>query len=670
MAPIKTNNPYASYFDFFSRTGTDAVNPSPVPAPGLTATGGIISDYESSGTYYRAHVFTSSGSFDVTELGDAPADVEYLVVAGGGGGGTAGGGNAGGGGGAGGLRTNLTGHPLAGSTFTVSTSPGQYTVTIGGGGQGAAVGSPLVGVNGVDSVFGSITSNGGGGGGGPSSGNVGGSGGGGGGATSYTGGSGNSPTPTNPAQGNDGGPGYNSNPYVGGGGGGAGEAGNTDGYAHGGDGVQVVIAGPAADTTGVGALNPSTSQYQWFAGGGGGGSYPSPNAAGPGGIGGGGNGNVAPNPGASGVYATGGGGGGGGQPGGNPTGGNGGSGIVIVRYQIDSSQSGSAKASGGVISYYNNKTIHAFTSSGEFTAPATFNETVEYVVVGGGGAGGGPSAPGVNSYYGGGGGAGAYRKGSTPISTPQTIAIQVGAGGAKGQLLPAAGTPSYFGSPITSPGGGYGATWQDPGGQPTVNGGPGGSSGGANYGGPGTTEPSTGDNFSPTDATANTPVNGWGHPGGTGNPSGNSGGGGGAGGAGQNADPSNAGDGGAGMQLPTTFRDPAQSFGAPGPTNTSVHNPGWTNLDNSGKYWVAGGGGGGSYGPNASYTPGGGGTNTHGPGSFAGAGEGSRFFSGGTAALQNTGSGGGGMERYPGGPSPQPDAGNGGSGLVLIAYPT
>ena len=32
---------------------------------------------------------------------------------------------------------------------------------------------------------------------------------------------------------------------------------------------------------------------------------------------------------------------------------------------------------------------------------------------------------------------------------------------------------------------------------------------------------------------------------------------------------------------------------------------------------------------------------------FAGAGNGSRFFAGGTAALQNTGSGGGGMERAP-----------------------
>ena len=144
------------------------------------------------------------------------------------------------------------------------------------------------------------------------------------------------------------------------------------------------------------------------------------------------------------------------------------------------------------------------------------------------------------------------------------------------------------------------------------------------------------------------------------------------GGAGQAAADSAAGDGGLGMQLPTTFRDPAQSFGAPGPTNTSTHNPGWTNIDNSGKYWVAGGGGGGAYGPDSGHTSGVGGVGSPSVGSspFAGAGNGSRFFAGGTAALQNTGSGGGGMERAPGGPSPQPDAGNGGSGLVLIAYPT
>ena len=42
-------------------------------------------------------------------------------------------------------------------------------------------------------------------------------------------------------------------------------------------------------------------------------------------------------------------------------------------------------------------------NSGTFTAPASFSETVEYVVIGGGGAGGGNA--------GGGGGAGAYKTG-------------------------------------------------------------------------------------------------------------------------------------------------------------------------------------------------------------------------------------------------------------------
>ena len=67
MAPIKSNNPFASYFDFFGKSGLDAVTPAPLPAPpGITATGGVISDYEDSGTLYRAHVFTSSGALNVT----------------------------------------------------------------------------------------------------------------------------------------------------------------------------------------------------------------------------------------------------------------------------------------------------------------------------------------------------------------------------------------------------------------------------------------------------------------------------------------------------------------------------------------------------------------------------------------------------------------------------
>jgi len=55
---------------------------------GLTATGGVISDYTSPpGAVYRAHVFTSSGTFSVSALGNLGNTVEYLVVAGGGGGG-------------------------------------------------------------------------------------------------------------------------------------------------------------------------------------------------------------------------------------------------------------------------------------------------------------------------------------------------------------------------------------------------------------------------------------------------------------------------------------------------------------------------------------------------------------------------------------------------------
>ena len=39
-----------------------------VPPSGLTATGGIISDYTSGSDVYRAHVFTSSGALNVTAL--------------------------------------------------------------------------------------------------------------------------------------------------------------------------------------------------------------------------------------------------------------------------------------------------------------------------------------------------------------------------------------------------------------------------------------------------------------------------------------------------------------------------------------------------------------------------------------------------------------------------
>ena len=157
MALRSFNNPQARFLDFFSKTGTDASGE--VPLTGIVATGGVISDYTSPpGAVYRAHVFTSSGTFSVSSIGGYGSDVEYLVVAGGGGGGSVTAGqyySGAGGGGAGGFRTNVSGYPAVGSAFPVSTSPGSYTITVGGGGAGGSS-------NGGNSSFGPITSVGGG----------------------------------------------------------------------------------------------------------------------------------------------------------------------------------------------------------------------------------------------------------------------------------------------------------------------------------------------------------------------------------------------------------------------------------------------------------------------------------------------------------------------------
>ena len=202
-----------------------------VPPVGMSATGGIISDYTSGPAVYRAHIFTSSGTFDVTTLSTNPSlpdTIEYLVVAGGG---ASGGSAYGGGGGAGGFRTNLTGHPLAAATtVTVSNSPGSYSVTIGAGGaRSATFGTDQLGSSGNPSTFTSplspqtVTSTGGGRGGAYISADPGAAGGsgGGGGANGGSAGAGNTP-PTSPAQGNNGGSGNGTGGAGGGGAGGAG----------------------------------------------------------------------------------------------------------------------------------------------------------------------------------------------------------------------------------------------------------------------------------------------------------------------------------------------------------------------------------------------------------------------------------------------------------------
>ena len=267
-------------------------------AVGMTASGGVINDYTDSGTgnIYRAHIFTSSGTFEVSALGsNSPTAeaVDYLVVAGGGGGGSQYAGSyysAAGGGGAGGLRTSLPGIMPA-TSDVVPVAVASYTVTIGAGG-GGSFSHTSRGLNGNDSSLqyngGTITSTGGGGGGacnssfGPTTvGADGGSGGGGGGNNPPGANTAGAATPnTDPDR--QGYPGTNitANNGAGGGGGGAGSAGGpapvpygVNGIA-GGAGVQVAISGPTDTTfTGVGAKNPSNNQYQYFAGGGAGGSY-------------------------------------------------------------------------------------------------------------------------------------------------------------------------------------------------------------------------------------------------------------------------------------------------------------------------------------------------------------------------------------------------------------
>ena len=292
----------------------------------ITATGGTITTCGD----YKVHTFTSDGCFSVTNVGNpAGSDsVDYLVVAGGGGGGVSSGSGAGG---AGGFREgynpgSYTASPLATTALPVSVTT--YPITVGAGGTGASSSPfpPSATGTGSNSVFSTITSTGGGGGGSenPSSPIKDGASGGSGGGGSYaggggTGGTGNTP-PTSPPQGNNGGAGGGT--YGGGGGGGAtGTGSNYCGSGNGGNG-------------GAGATTSISGSPTAYAGGGGGGSQTPSSTVGTGGTGGGGPGGYScSTPGTPGTVNTGGGGGGGATPT-ALTGGNGGSGIVLIRYKF------------------------------------------------------------------------------------------------------------------------------------------------------------------------------------------------------------------------------------------------------------------------------------------------------------------------------------------------
>lgn len=682
---------------YFERQGNLYNAPGAPPPEGMIATGGIISDYVSGSDVYRTHIFTSTGAFDVTAIGNLPAQVDYLVIGGGGGGGgenmgtVTGTGRGGGGGGAGGYRTSMPegpGGPSASAEGKLTAAVASYTITVGAGGLG---GTPSPGniTPGSFSNFAHpspIRSEGGGAGRmQPHDGHSGGSGGGGAGATSggpYAGGLGNrvanDPTTPAPNQGYAGGGGYGFSPDNSGSGGGGGGAGGA--AADGGSGGPAVGRGGYG---GAGKTSTITGTSTARAGGGAAGNTPGGNHDPQGGAAGGGSGGNGGSPtpqdqrdGDDGTSGTGSGGGGGGGT--SPyapnavNGGNGAGGFVAIRYQI-AQLGGQQKATGGAISFYGDKTIHTFTSSQNFTTTSDWVDgNVEYVVVGGGGAGG--------DSIGGGGGAGGFITGSTPVTgTGTAIAVTVGGGGGQNtNSRGGVGTPSTFGSPLTAWGGGGGGS-DNSGLQGATNGG---SGGGASVQ---STAPYIGAGDRQTDTSTPAPISPQGYSGGGGSTDaayiGLAGGGGGAGGVGESAPTSNwapgtrSGHGGIGKQAPATFHNPVAAptavtgggLGAPGPTGTNVSG------GTPGKFWFAGGGGGGGDqrpAGNSNNPPHAGGTGGSGPGGggpYAGGGNGENTNEGGGRGIVNTGGGGGGGQAAP---ASGTIAGRGASGLVLIAYPS
>ena len=289
---------------------------------------------------YKTHIFTTIGtaSFTLASVGSEDAiAVEYLIVGGGGGGGM----DMGGGGGGGGV--------ISGTTYVMS--PYTATVIVGAGGLGAPAagtsGQPnshqysINAKKGDNSVFATFTAIGGGYGGSSyydhALGGYPGNGGSGGGASGYSNGGTRTGGTGTVGQGNNGGRGGGQ--YYSGGGGGAGAAGtDSTSQPNGGAGVQNSILGVS---------------YFWGGGGGGGGYSGN---GGNGGNGGGGGGAVGTTTGGSGLNAgsvggggstggnpqtpggngganTGGGGGGGSHYNANNKGGDGGSGIVVIRYR-------------------------------------------------------------------------------------------------------------------------------------------------------------------------------------------------------------------------------------------------------------------------------------------------------------------------------------------------
>ncbi len=299
---------------------------------------------------YEYEPYLKCGNNYQTEGYGNHIEVEILVVAGGGGGGHRATSSSGshfspGGGGAGGIFFSKM-------DITIEN---YYNIYVGSGGVGVNNNN---GQNGENSFFENLIAIGGGGGGGKRDCNANDGGAGGGGAN----GSGSCGDGYGGkgiiGQGNDGG-GNNAGRDGGSGdnlAGGGGQGGHASG--RGGNGGQGVYFGDS--------FSDNFGENGWFVGGGGGGTTDQIGGPGIGGLGGGGNGALGGNhegdPTISsehGTPNTGGGGGGGGSGTHNELPGDGGSGIVLIRYY------GEQRANGGNISTFNGYTIHAFTDIGE-----------------------------------------------------------------------------------------------------------------------------------------------------------------------------------------------------------------------------------------------------------------------------------------------------------------
>jgi hypothetical protein len=343
--------------------------------------------------------FTSTG----TSTWTAPQDVtsvEVLVVAGGGSGGGGSGAIGGGGGGAGGIVYNTSYPVVPGAT---------YPIVVGAGGVGA---NRALGTSGGNSQFGTLVAAGGGAGSSDGTVNIGGRG-----LTGGSGGGGSGRSgvgaPGFAGQGYSGSNGATNAYYAGGAGGGAG-------------GPATPFSGSVAGSGGPGLyFNISGTSTAYGGGGGGGGSnFSSVSTAGTGGVGGGGGGTSTSINGTAGTVNTGGGGGASGwnTDTGSILGGNGGSGIVIVKYKRTPTQ----------ISSTSNAAIvtQKFTVSNSWTAPAGVTQ-VEILTVGGGGGGWGNTTGGQTPGGGGGGGGVVYNSALT-VTPGSLYNIIIGAGGAGG----------------------------------------------------------------------------------------------------------------------------------------------------------------------------------------------------------------------------------------------